>query len=603
MAPAAEEDASTTVETEAVHDAQDTKPEQENDLQQTASWNPVEVKKTGADNIQLVDEVQPIDQKQPVFEVQPVDTPSLDPAEDEEYDSGASSDEDTLSSDGSDNENVSDPEYGEPYGFGPARDRDQSNAWIPNISAEDEAAAEIGLMARDDAFDTHFNEYGIDAVYEDMGIASNSDDSESEAERKRDERSKVENSMDAYEGKSAQGTFLKLLSQWSAPEYRDTQRERACLLVVRSHRLLLHVLLPLTDNVIATKHSAAPQNTSSPLTDFNHTCPPTTLFSPTTSPIMSDILSEKASFDVSSDATTQSQQFQDQLEAILRKLKSDASSITADEARLLSENVTTSVHHQGSSYHQAPHRSLLTAAKDLHAAVDGSPEEVTTEVLRTAQSIVSKMQKAVGHNNAPQPEVEAKLQEEIAKIEPKIAQGTVTKAEADRLHSLEARAHGHTEKGGIAAAAQSVVARRERQLSLSGSSGAISSLNNGRSRANSRNFTAPHQQSQRDQEKSLDKAEVVDKSEIEQGANATTGNATLNSGKTHAHEDAEKSELSATAQPFVSEQRQTLSDVSNSAHFSNADAKQSKEQPQNDKEPKKAEEELMDAPETKNEAR
>lgn len=57
---------------------------------------------------------------------------------------------------------------------------------------------------------------------------------------------------------------------------------------------------------------------------------------------MSDILSEKASFDVSSDATTQSQQFQDQLEAILRKLKSDASSITADEARLLSENVTTS---------------------------------------------------------------------------------------------------------------------------------------------------------------------------------------------------------------------------------------------------------------------
>ena len=114
------------------------------------------------------------------------------------------------------------------------------------------------------------------------------------------------------------------------------------------------------------------------------------------------------------------------------------------------------------------------AAKDLHAAVDGSSEEATTEILRVAQSIVSskfisllhthptglelnvetytdnatELQKAVGHTNAPHPEVEAELQEEIAKIEHKIAQGTVTKTEADRLHSLEARAHGHTEKGG-----------------------------------------------------------------------------------------------------------------------------------------------------------
>jgi len=29
------------------------------------------------------------------------------------------------------------------------------------------------------------------------------------------------------------------------------------------------------------------------------------------------------------------------------------------------------------------------AAKDLHIAVDGSPDEATTEVLRVAQSIVS----------------------------------------------------------------------------------------------------------------------------------------------------------------------------------------------------------------------
>lgn len=78
------------------------------------------------------------------------------------------------------------------------------------------------------------------------------------------------------------------------------------------------------------------------------------------------------------------------------------------------------------------------------------------------------MQRAIGQFNAPHPELEAELQQEIARIEPKIEQGTVTKAEADHLHSLEARAHGHTEKGGVTAHAQSVAAKRERALSLSG---------------------------------------------------------------------------------------------------------------------------------------
>ncbi|KAH9879224.1 hypothetical protein J1614_002663 [Plenodomus biglobosus] len=80
--------------------------------------------------------------------------------------------------------------------------------------------------------------------------------------------------------------------------------------------------------------------------------------------------------------------------------------------------------------------------------------------------MTEEMQKAVGHTNAPHPEVEAELQQELAKIECKIEQGTVTKAEADHLHSLEARAHGHTEKGSITSIAQSVAAKRQRQLSL-----------------------------------------------------------------------------------------------------------------------------------------
>ncbi|KAI4647835.1 hypothetical protein J4E93_004246 [Alternaria ventricosa] len=231
---------------------------------------------------------------------------------------------------------------------------------------------------------------------------------------------------------------------------------------------------------------------------------------------MSDILSEKVSSDASSDATTLSQRFQDQLEAILKKLRKDPSTITAEEARILSENVPTRDDRaKGSSQAQAPHRSLLMAAKDLHIAVDGSPDEATTEVLRVAQSIVSKLQNAVGHTNAPHPEVEAELQEEIAKIEPKIAQGTVTKAEADHLHSLEARAHGHTEKGGIAAVAQSVAARRERQLSLSSSTGSILSPVNGRSRANSRNYTSPQQRSRQEREDDTHNAEMTMRPKIE----------------------------------------------------------------------------------------
>jgi hypothetical protein len=74
------------------------------------------------------------------------------------------------------------------------------------------------------------------------------------------------------------------------------------------------------------------------------------------------------------------------------------------------------------------------------------------------------MQKAVGHTNAPHPELEAELQQEYSQILPKVRRGTVSKAEADHLHSLEARTHGYTERGGLAATAQSVAAKYERQL-------------------------------------------------------------------------------------------------------------------------------------------
>lgn len=199
-----------------------------------------------------------------------------------------------------------------------------------------------------------------------------------------------------------------------------------------------------------------------------------------------------------------------QLEQTLLKLEQDPSRITTEDARRFSENydahdtrsariisaveacavANLEVHDQNPSFGQELHTSLLTLVKDLQAAVTCNPGDVTDEVLRTAQSVVSKMQKAVGNTNVAHPEVEAELQQEIIKVERKIEQGTITKAEADHLHSLESRAYGHTEKGGITAIAQSVVAKRERQLSL----GTGSSPAGGRKRADSQTQPGPSQE-------------------------------------------------------------------------------------------------------------
>lgn len=86
------------------------------------------------------------------------------------------------------------------------------------------------------------------------------------------------------------------------------------------------------------------------------------------------------------------------------------------------------------------------------------------------------MQRAIVQNNAPHPELEAELQAKRAEVGMKIVEGTVTKSDADGLHSLEARAHGHTEKGGVTALAQSAVAKRERKMSLGGESSTQSTV-------------------------------------------------------------------------------------------------------------------------------
>jgi hypothetical protein len=242
---------------------------------------------------------------------------------------------------------------------------------------------------------------------------------------------------------------------------------------------------------------------------------------------------------------------------ILAKLRDDPRSLTTEDARRLSENAVAGdmrtakiisaveafavasevIHDIDPRLGQAPHTSLNTLINDLKIAVEQNPTDVTPEVLRTAQNVVSskcttlslcrdvtrtdcytEMQRAVGHTNAPHPELEAELQEEIAKIEPKVAEGTVTIEEANHLHSLEARAHGHTEKGGITSIAQSVAAKRERQLSLSSGSSPISN----RSRTNSKAFTA-QEQSHRDKEANLHAVQDAPRREAEQGTTEKAG--------------------------------------------------------------------------------
>ncbi|KAF2705108.1 hypothetical protein K504DRAFT_506578 [Pleomassaria siparia CBS 279.74] len=182
--------------------------------------------------------------------------------------------------------------------------------------------------------------------------------------------------------------------------------------------------------------------------------------------------------------------FHDHLQVVLAKLERDPLTITTDDARRLHEHFDAKDERSARiisavealalanqdlriekgempTLGQPGHASLLTVVEDLLAAVDANPEDVTTEVLKLTQTAVSKCQKAIGTSKATHPELEAKLQEEFAKIEPKVEQGTVTREEADHLHSLEARTHGHTEKGGLTSIAQSVVAKRERKVSFS----------------------------------------------------------------------------------------------------------------------------------------
>jgi hypothetical protein len=103
------------------------------------------------------------------------------------------------------------------------------------------------------------------------------------------------------------------------------------------------------------------------------------------------------------------QYFQSIVNDILVKLREDPRSLTTDDARRLSENAVADdmrmakiisaveafavasevIHDVDPHLGHAPHTSLMTLINDLKVAVEQNPTDVTTEVLKTAQNVVS----------------------------------------------------------------------------------------------------------------------------------------------------------------------------------------------------------------------
>lgn len=133
---------------------------------------------------------------------------------------------------------------------------------------------------------------------------------------------------------------------------------------------------------------------------------------------MSDAVSEKNlvdnTHDQEHDAATDQEQspefkLQHEMTVILHKLKNDPGSITTEDARRLSENAeaidersariisaveslavaNVEVHKNNADLGQVLHTNLLAVVQDLDAAVIRNPEEVTADILKGAQCVVS----------------------------------------------------------------------------------------------------------------------------------------------------------------------------------------------------------------------
>jgi hypothetical protein len=142
---------------------------------------------------------------------------------------------------------------------------------------------------------------------------------------------------------------------------------------------------------------------------------------------------------VCSNSDLDQQTFQQILQTVVEKLKHDPLSITPEDARRFQEHapatnpptarVLSAIEALAAAHDdiaqktgavetlsQNGHASLDTIVRDLHAAVDKCPGDVNAEILSLTQSVVAKMQKALGAAAAPHPELEAELQQEFKQI-------------------------------------------------------------------------------------------------------------------------------------------------------------------------------------------
>lgn len=101
---------------------------------------------------------------------------------------------------------------------------------------------------------------------------------------------------------------------------------------------------------------------------------------------------------------------------------------------------------------QPPSGSLSSEAQHVAAVNEGATKNTGTSNADIPPAVQSAMDK------------EANFQQAADQVGSKLASnpGSVTKEEADLLHSREQRAHGHTDKGGIASQAQQTAAQNEK---------------------------------------------------------------------------------------------------------------------------------------------
>ncbi|KAG9651661.1 hypothetical protein KCU95_g11142, partial [Aureobasidium melanogenum] len=135
------------------------------------------------------------------------------------------------------------------------------------------------------------------------------------------------------------------------------------------------------------------------------------------------------------------QNFENAAQDVLSKMQQDPSSITADDANYLKSREA-----RATSQAQPPKDSVSADAQRLAAANEKGAAPKTGPLSPAEQSHLTK---------------ERNLEQAVNQVGSKDP-SQITQDDANLLHSREQRAHGHTEKGGVAAQAQSIATENTR---------------------------------------------------------------------------------------------------------------------------------------------